>query len=77
MHTDKTVAWLLGLTTLLVPIRLEAEIRGHRSRTAGSVVEAFGRRNFNVPILKNGIQRVVYTNTQTALKLSAPGMKII
>ena len=29
--------------------------------------------NFNVPILKNGIQRVVYTEQQTAKTPSAPG----
>jgi GxxExxY protein len=28
--------------------------------------------NFNVPILKNGIQRVVYTDKQTAMTPSAP-----
>ena len=30
--------------------------------------------NFNVPILKNGIQRVVYSNKQTASTQSAPGI---
>ena len=29
--------------------------------------------NFNVPILKNGIQRVVYTNNKTALRPSSLG----
>lgn len=33
--------------------------------------------NFNVPILKNGIQRIVYSNHQTAMTQSAPSGKII
>jgi GxxExxY protein len=32
--------------------------------------------NFNVPVLKNGIQRVVYTNQQTFIEPNTPGAKI-
>jgi hypothetical protein len=42
MHTDKTAAWLWGLTSLLAPVRLKAEIRVDR---CSSVVDVFCRRS--------------------------------
>jgi len=33
--------------------------------------------NFNVPVLRNGIQRIVYSESQTALVPDFPPMKIL
>ena len=51
--------------------------RGHEAQIEGSQrlltsSPTFGLINFNVSILKNGIQRVVYSDKKTAQPPSAP-----
>jgi GxxExxY protein len=62
---------LLAGQILIVELKAVVEIAEIHKAQVISYLKATGLLlglliNFNVPVLKNGIQRVIYTNTQTA-----------
>jgi GxxExxY protein len=68
---------LLAGRMLIVELKAVVEIAEIHKAQVISYLKATGLPlglliNFNVPILKNGIQRVIYTNMQTAKSPSTP-----
>jgi GxxExxY protein len=68
---------LVGLS-LMVELKTVEEFAEIHKAQVISYLKATGLSlgqliNFNVPVLKNGIQRVVYTNMQTAKAPGTPG----